>query len=178
MIKTRHGLGGRVTDSQGLPIINAKVKEFHTYGHRKLSVETDDDGSFLLLGVSHPNDSKAEIVVQAEGMAPQLQTIQLRDPTNIINFALTNGNVFRGHVVDETGQFIAGAAVQTDSDNQGRRPFRWFTHTDLQGGFLWDSAPAEPVLFWFEAEGYEPIRDLLLKADGREYEIKLKRKPK
>ena len=51
-----------------------------------------------------------------------------------------------------------------------------YTQTDAEGRFEWDSAPAEEVLFWFEAEGFKWIRDLPLLPDGSEHEIKLTRK--
>ena len=81
-------------------------------------------------------------------------------------------------MVDEFGQPLAGVACRTDSDNQGRIPFRWFTHTDADGRFEWDSAPGDPVRFWFEMAGYGTIRDKTLTADGSDHEIKLVLKPR
>src|SRR5579862_3522873 len=49
----------------------------------------------------------------------------------------------------------------------------WLARTDSQGRFEWDSAPGEPLLYWFEAEGFDWSRGLLLKADGIEHEIRL-----
>ncbi|HEY0456936.1 MAG TPA: carboxypeptidase-like regulatory domain-containing protein, partial [Verrucomicrobiae bacterium] len=119
--------------------------------------------------------STAEIVVEADHMAPQLTKLELDAPTNTINFVLQDGNIFQGRVFDEAGQPIAGAAARTDSDNQGRRPFDWFSHTDTEGAFFWDAAPSDAVLVWFEADGYQPIRDMPVHADGTEYKITLKR---
>jgi hypothetical protein len=176
MIKRGYSISGRVTDAQGIPAAGANVKEFHNFGHRKLKTQTDADGLFVLSGISAAERRTAEIVVEAEHMEPQLKTVELRERTNIVDFALNPGNIFRGHVIDESGLPVSGAAARTDSDNQGRLPFEWFTHTDDFGTFYWDAAPADPVLVWFEAEGYQPIRDLLISADGREYEIKLNKK--
>ena len=53
--------------------------------------------------------------------------------------------------------------------------YRWSTQTDPDWRFSWDSTPAKPVLFWFEAYGYKVIRDLLLEPDGTEHEIVLVR---
>ena len=88
---------------------------------------------------------------------------------------LAQGNLFRGRVVDEAGNPIPNAVVRTDSDDQGLIKFRWLTETDPDGRFSWNSAPAEPVLFWFEANGYKVIRDLPLLPDGSEHEIVLVR---
>jgi hypothetical protein len=169
-------VAGRVTDAQGVAIPGATVREFHNYGQRKVTSVTDGNGEFVLLGISVLIGSEAEIVVESRGMTPQLRKVELLQPTNVVSFVLATGNFFRGRVVDEFGQSLAGVACRTDSDNQGRRPFEWFTHTDASGRFEWDSAPGDPVLFWFEFEGYEVIRDRLLKPDGSDHEIKLVRK--
>jgi len=179
VIKRGFSVIGRVSDAQGMPIAGAAVKEFHNYGHRKLTTETDWNGEFSLLGITWGTTaSNAEIVVESKGMAPQLRKVTLLQPTNVANFVLTKGNVFRGRVVDEFGQPLAGVACRTDSDNQGRQPFRWFSHTDADGRFEWDSAPADPTLFWFELDGYNVIRDRLLTPDGSDHEIKLAQKTK
>jgi hypothetical protein len=96
----------------------------------------------------------------------------------VFNFALVKGSIFRGRVVDEAGNTIPKAVVRTDYDfkNQIAARFAWQTETDAEGGFEWDSAPAEEICFWFEADGYSVIRSLPLLADGSEHEIKLKRK--
>jgi hypothetical protein len=121
-------------------------------------------------------EAKTDIVVQANGMAPQMQTVQLVERTNYVNFVLARGNVFRGRVVDESGKTIAGAIVQTDWDSRGLRTFEWTTYTDADGRFEWDSAPAESVDFWIEADGFEVIRDRSMTADDSDHEIKLTRK--
>jgi RNA polymerase sigma factor (sigma-70 family) len=175
VIKRGHSVAGRVTDGHGNPVMNAHVKEFHNFGHRTLKTETDVNGQFLLSGIYGFNGTNAEIVVESEHMEPQLKIVELRNLTNTVDFVLRPGNVFRGRVVNDLGEPVPGAAARTDSDNQGRRPFEWFTHTDERGMFLWDAAPAAQVLVWFEADGYMPIRDLPITADGQEHEIKLKR---
>ncbi len=176
VIKRGFTVTGRVTDAQEIPIFGASVKEFHNYGHRKLATETDWNGEFLLLGISGEYNPTAEITVEAKGMTPQLRKVELHQATNVANFALTNATPFRGRVTDQFGQPLTGVACRTDSDNQGRQPFRWFTHTDAEGRFEWDSPPGEPTLFWFELDGYEVIRDRLLTPDGSDHEITLVRK--
>jgi protocatechuate 3,4-dioxygenase beta subunit len=169
---------GHVLDSQGRPIAGATVRELHNYLRRKQSTKTADDGAFTLRGVwvPFPAEPNMNLIVQAKGFAPQIRAVQCSEPTNIANFALTKASLFRGRVVDETGSPIPNATVRTDTGNDGLDEYGWLTQADAEGRFEWDSAPAESVLFWFEAEGFEGIRDLPLLPDGSEHEIKLTRK--
>ncbi len=178
VVKRGFAVTGRVTDVQGSPIFGASVKEYHNFGHRKLATETDWNGEFLMLGLSGEDDPTAEITVEAKGLTPQLRKVDLLQSTNVANFSLTSATPFRGRVLDESSQPLAGVACRTDSDDHRRQPFRWFTHTDAQGSFEWDSVPAEPTLFWFELDGYEVIRDRLLKSNSSDHEITLVRKTK
>jgi uncharacterized GH25 family protein len=102
--------------------------------------------------------------------------VELLSETNVVNATLSPGHLFRGRVMDEAGNPITNAVVKTDWDNQGLRRIEWQTRTDAAGRFAWDSAPAGPVLFWFEAEGYQWQRDVSLEADASDHEIMLKSK--
>jgi hypothetical protein len=126
-------------------------------------------------GLVNELEPRVNLVFQAAGYAPQVKTVELLDRTNTVSAVLAQGKLFRGRVVDEAGNPIPNAMVRTDSDDHGLIKFRWLTETDRDGRFSWDSAPAEPVLFWFEKRGYRVIRDLLLEADGSEHEIELVR---
>jgi hypothetical protein len=119
-----------------------------------------------------------ELVVQAKGMAPLVQSVPLLHPTNIADIVLGPGNIFRGRIVDQAGNPLAGATVRTDSNfkRQIPRRFEWLTYTDAEGRFEWDSAPAETTCFWFEADGFETIRGHPMVADGTDHEINLRRK--
>ena len=180
MIKRGFAVAGRVTDATGEPVAGAEVKELHNFGYRKLSTRTGPDGGFALLGIADAILKPVELVVQAKGMAPQVQAVPLVEPTNVVNFVLAAGSVFRGRVLDEAGNPIGNACVQTDFDfrNQIFPRFEWLTHTDAEGRFEWDSAPAEKICFWFEADGYEVNRGNPMLPDGTDHEIKLVRKAK
>lgn len=176
----KHGftVTGRVFDPEGQPVAEAKVRELHNHLRRKQSTQTAADGTFTLQGVwvPDPAEPKMRIIVQSKGFAPQIQTVQCNEPTNIANMVLTKASVFRGRVVDETGTPIPNATIRTDCGSDGLDEYQWLTRTDAGGRFEWDSAPPEPVLFWFEAEGFKWIRDVELLPDGSEHEIKLTQK--
>jgi RNA polymerase sigma factor (sigma-70 family) len=178
VIKRGFAVVGRVTDAQGAPVFEASVKELHNFGHRKRSTVTDGNGEFALLGLSTNFDSRIHIGIQARGMAAQSQWIELREPTNAVQIVLAKGNVFRGRVMDEMGNPIPKVAVRTDYDfkNQIQTRFEWRTETDASGWFEWDSAPAEVICYWFEADGHEVIRGQPRPADGVEHQIILKSK--
>jgi RNA polymerase sigma factor (sigma-70 family) len=178
VIKRGYTVTGHVLDPEGQPVTNAKVRELHTFGLRKQSTRTKEDGAFTLHGVwvPFPSEPKVNLIVQARGFAPQIQTVQCTEPTNVVNFTLTKASLFRGRVVDEAGNPIPNATVRTDCGNDGLDEYEWRTQTDAQGRFAWDCAPPDSVLFWFEAPGFDWIRDLPLVPDGSEHEIKLTRK--
>lgn len=195
-------VSGTVTDSQGRPIPAARIRELNNSGYRRQSTATDETGAFVFTGMAqydsyqgqHPEAHSdgstvirgivglgqpfVDLVVQAEGFAPQTRRIPLVQPTNLADFSLQPGKVLRGRVIDQNGDPVRNAVVRTDTDNQGLRKFEWFDHTDAEGRFEWNSAPEDPVLLWFEADGYEWKRDLLLTPDGTEHQVTLKAGPK
>ena len=192
---------GHILDSQHRPIVNARINTLDGDHNQRQFTGTDENGGFSLVGVAgesefsqepplQTNDNgqsiirglvgqgplHVELAVQAEGFAPQARAIELSNSTNIANFTLSSGKIFRGRVMDEVGNPISNAVVQTDWNNQGLRAFEWQTRTDADGRFQWDSAPEGPVLFWFEADGYQVQRDVSLAADGSDHEITLRTK--
>jgi RNA polymerase sigma factor (sigma-70 family) len=192
-------VAGQVTDVAGQPVAKAEVRELNSLSYRRQKVSTDDGGAFVLKGVSGYDSTKGrspertasgaylirglvgvgkpsvKLVVQAEGFAPEIQTVDLVAPTNQVRFRLSEGYVFWGRVVDEEGEPVPNAVVQTDTGADGFWTYMWFSHADPEGYFEWRSAPHEPALYWFEAPGYEVRRDVSLLADGSEHEIRLKR---
>jgi len=193
---------GRVTDLQGHPIAKARIRTIDGDTSKRQSTRTDENGVYTLDGVpgdaetyqSPPletNDNGGAIIrglatkdrmhvnlsVQADGLSSQSSIVDLTALTNVANFTLSSGNVFRGRVVDEAGNPISNAVVQTDYDfnNQVEKRFDWTSHADANGRFEWDSAPAENVCYWFEADGYKVIRGQPLAADGSDHVITLKK---
>jgi RNA polymerase sigma factor (sigma-70 family) len=192
---------GQIADTQNRPIANARIKTLGGNRDDRQSVRTDEHGVFTLEGVDdwrdgmpqplQTNENGAVVIreasvnspfhldlaVQAEGFAPQTNSVELSVPTNVVNFTLAKGNIFRGRVVDEMGIPIPNAVVQTDFDfkHQIEKPYEWTTHTDENGWFEWDSAPAGAICYWFEADRYTVIRGMPLLADGSDHEITLTR---
>jgi hypothetical protein len=129
-----------------------------------------------LASLEEPRPPHVDLAVQAKGFAAHMAIVDLLSATNVINLSLAPGNIFRGRVVDEAGNPIPGAVIRTDFDfkNQIETRFEWTGHTDVNGRFEWDSAPAEDICYWFEAAGYEVLRGVPLLADSSDHEILLK----
>jgi RNA polymerase sigma factor (sigma-70 family) len=204
VIDRGRAITGRIVDRQKNPIANARVNILDGNPSKRQSTRTDENGFFILSGVAgaaqrlvgyeqppvETNDNgsviirglvpsgfpQADLAIQAKGFSSQTSAVELVGETNVANFTLLSGNVFRGRVVDQAGHPIPYAVVQTDYNfaSQVHKKFDWTTHTDRSGRFEWDSAPADEVTYWFEADGYEVIRGLPLRADGQEHEITLR----
>ena len=173
---------GTITDTNNRPLAGARVQELHNYGYRRQSTKTDDHGCFTLTGVANydnyesggvdTNGAGAVIIrnltgtgaafvnlsVQLDGYESQTHHVPLTAPTNTVQFTLLPGHILRGRVVDEAGIPINHAVVQADWDSNGLRQYDWDMQTEWDGLFEWNSAPAEPVGYWIEAAGYEPLR--------------------
>lgn len=192
-------LEGVVADLHGRPIAGAQVKELHNRGYRQQTALTDDRGRFVLKGIGEfdsvvsplpergqsnvwiirgmtgQSEAYVNLEVSAEGFAPVIRKTSLPQQTNSVALQLSAAKIFRGRVLNEAGDPIAGAVVRTDANSEGIVRFLWSTTTDQEGRFEWRSAPAEPTLFWFEAAGYEWKRGMELVADESDHEIRLKR---
>ena len=192
---------GRITDTNNRPLAGARVQELHNFGYRHQSAKTDDTGGFTLNGVANYDNYESgrldtngdgvviirnltgtgeafvNLSVQMDGYESQTHHVLLAAPTNSVHFTLLPGHILRGRVVDEAGVPINHVVVQTDYDFTAQIPkrFEWNMKTEWDGLFEWDSAPAEPVCYWFEAAGYEPLRGYRLLADNTHHEIVLKK---
>jgi len=200
-------IAGLVTDKLGRPLPQAQIKVLDSdiFGESKRSY-TDANGLFALTGMpgetSSAEQSPAletnvmgdsvirglqskgpwhmELSVQASGFAGEVKTVDLDEGTNIVSFTLSPGNVFRGHVVDDSGNPISNAVIQTDVPalalGGAVRAFDWSTNTDANGGFEWNSAPSQETQYSIEADGYHRRWGESFTADGSDHNIVLTRK--
>ena len=199
-------IAGLVADQQGRPLPQARIKvlEGDIFGESRRSY-TDANGLFALTGM--PGETSAaeqppaletnvagdsvirglqskgpwhvELSVQADGFAGEVKTVDLDKGTNIVNFTLSPGNIFRGRVVDDSGNPISNAVIQTDVPalalGVAVRAFDWSTNTDANGRFEWNSAPAQETQYSIEADGYSRRWGESFTADGSEHQIILPR---
>jgi len=162
-------LTGQVINREQQPVAGTLVREVHNRNYRyRVQAVTDDRGEFALHGLKH---QPTTLVAEAEGFSPKAEQIELHVGPNKHTFLLSKGRAFKGRVVDSRGTPIANALIRTDSNNQGIRLFNWTTRSDAEGRFEWTHAPYGEVLYWFEADGFLPVRGRPLTADDKEHEI-------
>jgi RNA polymerase sigma factor (sigma-70 family) len=159
---------GFVDDSNGHPVAGAEVRQVRMNEENERSVRTDPSGTFEFKNMGA---GELMLAVQADGLAPAVQTIQVAGNVAALQFQLDPGQRLRGRVADEQGDPVANAFVETT--RRAVDKVRWSTNTDANGRFEWNSAPKEPLLYSVLAEGYNRAYAQSLKADGSEQEIKL-----
>lgn len=169
VMKAGFTVAGTVQDSNGNPIDAAEVRDVRMNEEGERSTNTDPAGTFQL---KHMNAGELVLAVKAQGFAPAVQTIQVTGALAGIRFHLGPGQLLRGRVIDEEGNPIRGVWAKT---TPGRRKIQWSVMTDADGRFEWDSAPEEPLLYSFMADGFKQSYALKLQADGSDHEIKLTR---
>jgi hypothetical protein len=174
VLKTGVALTGFVTTEDGAPILGATVRELSNWGSQPPHATTDASGAYLRRGLAnHYVDRGYSVIVLAEGFRPEIRQLKLNAPTNHADFKLSKGIHFHGRVIDQAGNPIPGAVVRTDSGSDGLDPYKWITHTDSEGRFEWNSAPAEEIEMWFEAPGYVTIRSIRITPDNNPRDITL-----
>jgi protocatechuate 3,4-dioxygenase beta subunit len=163
-------VAGIVEDSTGNAVEGAKVREVRLNGERERSVRTDAAGIFELRNLKA---GELMLSVQAEGFAPAVQTLPVTGAVAAVRFRLGPGHLFRGHIIDEDGHPIPSAWVETTRRDIDK--VEWSARTDAGGRFAWTSAPQEPILYSFQADGFDRAYALKLQADGSDHEIRLTR---
>ena len=170
-------VSGRVMDESGRGIEAGEIISYSSNGGSSPiqdwmlePIRTDANGQFAL---RIPKAGEIMVYVQARGFAPEERVVQAAPGLAPVEFRLKRGEIVRGRVVDEEGNPIPNASISTGNAMIGRtQPFSWSGKTDVNGRFLWDSAPAKPLSYRIGATGYDSSSSLVL-APGQEHEIRL-----
>jgi uncharacterized GH25 family protein len=156
-------LAGVVLDSNQKPVEGAEV-EGSDY-----PLWTPADGHFSF----HNCPTGAVfLTVYAKGFAPQRKRFLVTETTTEALFQLDKGSILRLRIQDLKGKPVPQARVAVESW-QGRPTSQWQWETDQQGRLVWDSAPADEVLYAINHAGCESLRAQSLKADGQEHTVTL-----
>ena len=166
-------IDGRVVDVAGKPIPGARICESSrglTFLEYVRNTETDLDGRFHL---HFEPDEKIKLTVQVSGFEPVTRSFVARPDLGPVEFQLDAGKVIRGRVVDVNGKPVPGANVILPNQPRNGGIFLR-TWTDMQGRFVWGSAPAGQVELMIGKEGYRWIDRAPFTADDKEKEVVLK----
>lgn len=162
---------GRVLDLEEKPISGAKVWVGGRDTVERKETQTAGDGTFLFRNVV---ERRIPFSVLAKGREPASQMVKVSTDTPEVVFRLGAGNVVRARVQNADGEPLAGARVVLEGSGEIGRTYQFSTRTDDDGRFEWDSAPSEPLQYYFYAAGYQQKRDHVLRP-GEDNTVVLKR---
>jgi peroxiredoxin len=170
-----HGatVSGIIVDSKGRPVPGAVITRNHEWRNRAAVLETDSDGRFKIPNLL-PGDMT--LTLQAKGLEPQTLDLSISNSMPELKVEMAPGRIFKGRVLDEAGNPVAGAGVQLDRVNLEPLEYDWSTFTDSEGRFEWDAAPSGEHPYLITANGYNLLSESALVADGTEQTITV-RKP-
>jgi peroxiredoxin len=169
-----HGieLSGLVVDGAGKPVAGVAITRNHEWRNPAAELSSEADGRFSIVNL---RAGEMILTFQAAGLAAQTRELTLSNQMPELKIEMTSGRVFRGRVVDESGQAIAGASVQMDRVPLGPLEYDWSTTTGEDGRFLWDSAPEGEHPYYITADGFHSMSEPALAADGTDKMITLRK---
>jgi hypothetical protein len=164
---------GIVIDAEGQPIPGAEISWWKTGNLTTNRLTTSGpDGRFKLwFPIAAP---ESELAICASGYAPRLVNFKPGPHLKPFSIVLAEGRTLRGRVLDTDGKPIEGVQVSVDGW-RSNRALKWWTQTDAEGRFVWDSAPEDAVQFTINKSEYRPLRLHELTATPGEVEITLRR---
>jgi peroxiredoxin len=167
-----HGatLSGIIVDSGGKPVPGVLITRNHQWRNPSAVLQSDEAGRFKIPSLL-PGD--IVLTLQAKGLEPQTLDLAVTNQMPELKIAMMPGKIFRGRVLDEDGQPVAGASVQMDRVNLEPLEFDWSATTDDEGRFQWDSAPSGEHPYLITANGFNLRCEPALVADGAEKTITL-----
>jgi hypothetical protein len=162
---------GVVVDHLAQPVANAEIlpgRDRFCSG-AKPSFRTGAAGEFSI-PLSHGEETS--LTLKAEGLAPSLVNLVVQPSMPALRITLEPAHTLRGRVVNSAGAPVARALVCADTWRH-HRSLEWRTQTDADGRFEWRSAPADEVVFHVLKRGYQPARDIRLRASEAEQTVVL-----
>ncbi len=171
LVVLKRGLkvSGRVTDSEGNPVVGATALLGFGRKSKTPHTKTDDEGRYV---IDKCEAGPSAVTVQAPGLSPATKKITISGATRRVDFVLAPGRVLRGKVVDMDGKPIRDATVACE-EWRGVRTLQHRVKTDAEGRFEWDAAPPDDVSFSIFKEGHMSRRNLMLAAGPEERVVTL-----
>ncbi len=167
-------LTGRILTEEGKPVANARV-EHEPASFETLHTQSDADGGFAFEGLAA---GSFDFLVTAPGFAQQYLKVEVSEGMPPLEVSLKAGGVLRLRVEDENGEPIPGGFVALTGPAGVYSPqMSWMAGTGPDGRVEWTSAPADQRLNLGVSRlpEFATSRGILVKADGEEHVIRLRR---
>jgi hypothetical protein len=146
-------LKGRVLDPSGKPVQGAKISAGNEV------VWTPVSGRFFM---NQFLPGKRDFLVTAKGCAPKRGNFSVYEGMPDLVFVLERGHLIQTRVTGTQGDPLPGVEIRA-TRWLDRAPEDWVWLTDVDGEFVWDSAPSEDVFFSLKKEGYLPLEEILIR---------------
>jgi hypothetical protein len=169
------GVRGRVLDNQEQPVAGATVWAGRRFTGGRKQTSSDAEGRFSFQNLL---PGRVDFSVLADGYAPAVQAQEVSSNSMPeVTFRLAKGHVISATVQDSAGEPLEGVRVALDgTGGASTELLEFFARTDNAGYFEWRSAPAEPMPFYFEKQGYMQLRSVGL-APGSNHVVTLTKTP-
>lgn len=170
LMKPGIAVTGVVLDEERKPIAGANVTQNRAWTDPAANQMTGPDGRFRF-----GNNSGTDVILTAEAAGFVAADIAVH-PDRINQdqcFALKQGAVLRGRVLDAKGRPISNANVWACGDDFSQHRFEWSTFTDTQGRFEWLSVPPLQKQYGINASGYKQVSNIELSPDSTEHSVTL-----
>ncbi len=185
VMKKGYNISGKVVDSDGKPIADAKVelghqnRGFYQQGKEYYQeTKTDSEGKYVF--PSSPGGSK-NLIVSAPGKAPQIRQLEIKGNLEVPEFQLKPGNTIQFKVVDAEGKPIEGAYVSPYSWQGSEEYIQYWKlglKTDANGFCQWTEAPEGNIGYFIGKRGMIREKDVYDLAPRKEpYTITLYPEP-
>lgn len=166
-------LVGKVTDSLGRPIANARLLHSPDNWNQR-QAHTDDKGHFRWQNL---NQGPFEFTVLAPGHGPRQIRTEVAADSPPVDVALSPSALLRLRIVDPAGAGVEGARAIPEAWD-GALYFA-MNKSDADGRIEWQDAPAnEPILLYVAKFGWGERRNVSVIADASEHEIVLSPTPR
>src|SRR6266851_1559339 len=145
-VGNRPQISGRVSDSEGQPVVGAEVglRLVEPQASSGLTASTDASGGFLFEGVL---PGSYGLVARSREHAPARRILQVGEEDLRVDLVLESGAQLEGKAISSTGEAVEGAAVQAQvvAANRLGGEVVDFTTSSNEGAFLLSRIPADEV---------------------------------
>ncbi len=145
-VGNRPQISGRVSDSEGQPVVGAEVglRLVEPQASSGLTASTDASGGFLFEGVL---PGSYGLVARSREHAPARRILQVGEEDLRVDLVLESGAQLEGKAISSTGEAVEGAAVQAQvvAANRLGGEVVDFTTSSNEGAFRLSRIPADEV---------------------------------